>query len=102
MFAIMRLRVAISAVRTASRGAVARLPFAALRGRRGGGDPPRSRMTFISFVSLVLFAAVARAEPVAAASTVTIAPYGTMADGRVVEQATLVNGRGIVVKVIGY
>jgi aldose 1-epimerase len=38
----------------------------------------------------------------APAAGVTIARYGTMPDGTTVDQATLSNGRGMVVKVIGY
>jgi aldose 1-epimerase len=50
--------------------------------------------------ALALLALLAAAP--AAASTVTVSRYGTMPDGRAVEQATLANDRGMVVKVIGY
>jgi aldose 1-epimerase len=48
-----------------------------------------------------LLLALAAAAP-APAAHVSLARYGTMPDGRVVEQATLANDRGMVVKVIGY
>jgi aldose 1-epimerase len=52
-------------------------------------------------VRAILLLALAAAAP-ASAANVTLARYGTMPDGRVVEQATLRNGRGMVVRVIGY
>ena len=38
----------------------------------------------------------------AEAASVTVKPYGRLADGRAVEQVTLANDRGMVVKLIGY
>jgi aldose 1-epimerase len=52
-------------------------------------------------VTFVTFGALAAAAP-AAAAEVRIVRYGTMPDGRPVEQAVLSNDRGMVVKVIGY
>jgi aldose 1-epimerase len=49
---------------------------------------------------LLLLALVAPVR--AAASNVAIHRYGTMPDGRAVDQAVLVNDRGMIVKVIGY
>jgi aldose 1-epimerase len=52
-------------------------------------------------VKALALLALAAAAPASAAS-VSVARYGTMPDGRPVEQATLANDRGMVVKVIGY
>jgi aldose 1-epimerase len=56
-------------------------------------------MTFVSFVSFIPF--VAGAAP-AHAAAVTVAPYGVTKSGEKVDQATLTNDRGTVVKIIGY
>jgi aldose 1-epimerase len=53
-------------------------------------------------MKIVAFAALALAATPAWSATVTRAPYGMTKAGQKVEQATLVNDRGMVVKIIAY
>src|SRR4051812_25874847 len=72
----------------------------ALAVRLGGGEGLRFFKKCVLGVNLVNFAVLAAAP--ATAAEVRIARYGTMPDGRAVEQASFTNDRGMVVKVIGY